>query len=365
MHLSKKIIITVSNDVLYDQRITRIALSLHKAGYDITILGRKNTNIHNFADIPYKVILLSNPFKRGFLLFAWMNIRFFFYLLMHPCPIVCAVDLDTILPSIFIKKIRKITLVYDAHELYPESPEIIHRKLVKKIWIAIEKITFKNIDICYTVSQGIADFFYKKYHFHCSLIRNMPEFRNVEGAEKINERYLLYQGALNIGRGLESLILAMVYIKGIPLYIAGGGDIEDELKKLVKDNNLGDKIKFLGKLSPSKLHHLTRHAYIGFNLLENRGLSYYYSLANKFFDYIQCGIPQLCMDFPEYKNMNSEYEVAILVSDLDPLALSQQILYLLDDSDTYLALQTNSLKAAKQWNWNKESQKLLAIYGNI
>ena len=31
-------------------------------------------------------------------------------------------------------------------------------------------------------------------------------------------------------------------------------------------------------------------------LLENTGLSYYYSLANKFFDYVQAGVPQLCVD---------------------------------------------------------------------
>lgn len=355
----------MSNDVLYDQRIARIALSLHKASYDITVVGTKSVIDHNFTGLPYKVILLSNPFESGILFFAWMNIRIFFYLLLHTCNIVCAVDLDTIIPGIFIKHIKKITLLYDAHELYPESPEIVHRPRIKKIWNAIEKLAFRNIDIGYTVSQGIADFFYKKYGFHCRLIRNMPVITPTRSGEQLSERYLLYQGALNIGRGLESLILAMAHIQDVPLYIAGGGDIEDELKNLVLKQNLGDKIKFLGKLPPAELRQLTQHAYIGFNLLENRGLSYYYSLANKFFDYVQSGIPQLCMDFPEYKRMNSEYEVAVLIETLDPQALAKKIQYLLQNPNIYARLHSNCEIAAKHWNWDKESLKLLEIYDSI
>ncbi len=351
--------------MLYDQRIARIANSLHAAGYDITVLGRKIEHPHNFDDRPYNVVLLSNPFRNGFLLFAWINIRICLFLLTHPCDILCAVDLDTILPGIFIKRIKKIALVYDAHELYPESPEIVHRPLMKKFWLAIEKISFQNIDSCYTVSKGIADFYEKKYHYSCSLIRNMPEIRSDVLTTKKDAPFLLYQGALNIGRGLESLIIAMTYIQNIPLYIAGGGDIEAELKNLATEHKVENKIRFLGKLPPDELYQLTKNAYIGFNLLENKGLSYYYSLANKFFDYVQCGVPQLCMDFPEYKSLNQDYEVAILVNHLDSVELAHQIQALLQDSDRYALLQANCAKAITQWNWNEESKKLLAIYDRI
>ena len=47
-------------------------------------------------------------------------------------------------------------------------------------------------------------------------------------------------------------------------------------------------------LQPEELRLITAEAYIGINLVENNGLSNYLSLANKFFDYIHAGIPQLC-----------------------------------------------------------------------
>lgn len=364
--MPKKIIITVSNDVQYDQRIYRIAQCLHSAGYQITILGRKMQTTHDFSILPYKVVLFDIPFSKGFMMFALLNIRFFLYLLFHPADILCAVDLDTILPSIFIKKIKKITLIYDAHELYPESPEIVSRPRMKRFWLKIEKYAFQNIDYCYTVSQGIADFFLKKYKYPCSVIRNMPELNTLPLAHDTSTpSYLLYQGALNMGRGLEKLIEAMQYIHNIPLYIAGSGDIEDDLKELASLLKLEKRIHFMGKLTPDELRQVTLGAHIGFNLLEDIGLSYYYSLANKFFDYVQCRVPQLCIDFPEYRHLNNEYEVAILASNIDPKNIAENIQNLLDDKEYFKKLQINCKRAAEVWNWEKESLKLIAIYASL
>lgn len=62
----------------------------------------------------------------------------------------------------------------------------------------------------------------------------------------------------------------------------------------------------------------------GINLLTDEGLSYRYSLANKFFDYVHAGIPQICIAFPEYKKLNVEHEVALLTNLEQPDCLPQQ-----------------------------------------
>ena len=45
---------------------------------------------------------------------------------------------------------------------------------------------------------------------------------------------IIYQGALNMGRGLEKLIDAMSYLEDAELVIAGQGDMEEDLKLRVK-----------------------------------------------------------------------------------------------------------------------------------
>jgi glycosyltransferase involved in cell wall biosynthesis len=122
------------------------------------------------------------------------------------------------------------------------------------------------------------------------------------------------------------------------------------------------KVKFLGYLPPEKLRDYTRNATIGINLLENLGLSYYYSLSNKFFDYIHAQVPQITMDFPEYRTLNDEHKVAILLSKLDDSAISDSVNSLLRDTAFYGGLRENCKIATDILNWQNEEKKLLRFF---
>jgi hypothetical protein len=97
------------------------------------------------------------------------------------------------------------------------------------------------------------------------------------------------------------------------LVIAGDGPLRKDLEKLaVAGIPTGDKVVFKGRLSSNQLSLVAREATIGLNILSSNSKSYYYSLANKFFDYIHAELPQVCIDFPEYRLVNEEWEVAVL-----------------------------------------------------
>lgn len=290
------------------------------------------------------------------------NIRLWIWLLFEKFDIVNAIDLDTIIPAWSIARLKKKKVVYDAHEWFPYCPEVENRPFVHKFWLGIEKIFLPKMDSVYTVSQSIALEFTNQYRREIGLVRNMPIQRTA--TKKKEENYILYQGALNVGRGLEQIIDAMQHID-IPLYIAGSGDIEVSLKQKVMKLNLQSKIKFLGQLTPEELWTFTQNAYIGLNLLEHIGKSYYYSLSNKFFDYIQAGVPQVTMRFPEYKSLNQEYEVAILLDDLGQDGIIKAILELVDDSTLYTRLKNNCLQAKEIWNWEQEQKRLFNIYEQL
>ena len=232
----------------------------------------------------------------------------------------------------------------------------------------------KRIKNCYTVSAGLADYFKEKYGTTFEVIRNMPLLdetigpaSNAETEKYLSEetrRFIFYQGALNEGRGLEHLVEAMQHIP-CKLKLAGEGDLSNTLRDMVAEKGLEDKVKFLGMKKPGELKQLTLQSFIGINLLENRGLSYYYSLANKFFDYVQAGVPIITMNFPEYRKLNAEYEVAHLLNDLQTDTLTNVILQLSQDKDAYFRLRENGLRARHDWNWQKEEQKLLAFYQQL
>jgi glycosyltransferase involved in cell wall biosynthesis len=177
------------------------------------------------------------------------------------------------------------------------------------------------------------------------------------------KKFILYQGALNKSRGIEQMIKACK-MTDLEFHIIGEGDLSEELRKLVKKEGLEKKVFFLGYMLPEQLKIYSGSAYLGLNVSENTGLSYYYSLNNKFFDYIHAGLPALLNKFPEYMMLNNEIETCIL-ADSNPEDLAAKINEILKDPERYLRLKRNCLLASQKWNWQKEEIRLKEIYDNI
>jgi glycosyltransferase involved in cell wall biosynthesis len=156
----------------------------------------------------------------------------------------------------------------------------------------------------------------------------------------------------------------MEWVK-MPLVICGDGNFMAKAKALTIALGLSEKITFKGNISPEKLLDYTQLAYAGINLVEPIGLNQLYSLANKFFDYMHAGIPQLTMKFPEYERINDQYEVAILISTFQTKEIAEKLNILIDNRVLYDRLQQNCIKAAAEFNWQQEEKRLQLFYHNI
>ncbi len=345
----------------------RICRSLSGAGYEVELVGRERDTSVALTTEPYKQTRLKCWFDKGKLFYLEYNLRLFFYLRSLEFDAACAIDLDTIVPVFLAGKLRSAKLVYDAHEYFTEVPEVVRRKSVKRVWEWVERTFVPKFDLAYTVSPALAELFSKKYGKQFHVIRNVPLYST--RATVLNRGTgmyptLLYQGALNEGRGLEHLIEAMQGIDA-KLLLAGEGDLSNGLRDLVKRLNLESKVQFPGFVKPEELKKLTANVTIGINLLENSGLSYYYSLSNKFFDYIHARVPQICIDFPEYRKVNQEFEVALLVKDCSVNEIKTAAERLLNDKELYMRLQKNCEVCSENMNWQNEEKKLLALYNEL
>jgi len=360
----KHIIVTVTNDLSYDQRMIKTCNTLVNNGYRVTLIGRKLPNSIALANKKFKQVRLGLLFKKGKLFYVEYNITLFCYLLFASFDAICSVDMDSLLPGILSAKIKGKKVIYDAHEYFSEVPEVIERPMVQNVWRRLEKWCIPKVNAAYTVSKSIGDILAEKHNKPFGLVRNMPNYIESKNQNNENEGFILYQGALNVGRGIEEMIKAMHHVDAI-FKIAGDGPIAKELRELVKQENLENKIEFLGFVEPAALKVLTKKAKIGVNLAQNLGLNYYYSLNNKFFDYVQAELPQLCINFPEFKRVNDEYNVAVLVDDLSTDNLSKEINKLLLSSSLYDIIKSNCSSAKLTLNWEKETPVLLNIYDTV
>ncbi len=340
----------------------RICSSLSKHGYEVLLVGRVKRSSGPLQGKPYEQKRMRLFFEKGKLFYLEFNVRLFFLLLFQRFDVVGAVDLDTILPCWSVATLKRKVVVYDAHEYYTETPEVVRRPRIKKIWEWVANVTIPKVAHAMTVGEELARIFERQYNTSFAVVRNVPFVKPKAATQKEQPPVILYQGALNEGRGLEQVIEAMHQIEEAQLWMAGEGDLSDQLRELVRKSGLGQRVKFLGYVLPAELDNITAKATIGLNLLENKGLSYYYSLANKAFDYVQHGVPAIHMDFPEYQQLFKQYPVATLISDLQPATIAQAIRQLLSDKERYEKMQLACQKAANEWNWNLEEQKLITFF---
>jgi glycosyltransferase involved in cell wall biosynthesis len=342
----------------------RICTSLAQAGYSITLVGRRwRRNTPPLPVRPFKQVRLCCFFHKGKLGYLEYNLRLFFFLLFHKADALCAIDLDTIFPFYLVSKLKGLPRIYDAHELFCEMKEVVTRPLIYKIWKKVERLTVPHFKNGYTVNDAIADAFRSMYGVNYTVIRNVPVCQPLTIPPK-PEKYILYQGAVNEGRSFETLIPAMKMVNA-RLIICGEGNFMEQARQLVQEHGLQDKVIFKGRILPKELAEYTRQAWAGVTLFENTGLNNYHSLGNRFFDYIQAGLPQLCVNYPAYREINNQYDVAVLIDDLCPETIAKGLNELLQNEALYTAKQENCLKARQVFNWQEEEKKLLEFYKYI
>lgn len=381
-----KIILSVTNDLVTDHRVNRVALSLlsargesalgGKLNYDVTLIGRRLNKSLPVNERPYKTKRIKLLFNKGPLFYAEYNIRLFFYLLFRKFDVFVANDLDTLPANYCVSVIRNKILVYDSHEYFTEVPELINRNFPRKVWLRIESFILPKVKYSYTVCESIANEYNTKYGIEMKVVRNIPVYENKDFVHRkfakknvlsenkfdIDKKIILCQGAVNIGRGIGYVIKAMKYIDNAVFVIIGDGDIRKELMNLTKQINMEAKVVFINRIPINELYNYTLQADIGICFYENLGLSYYYTLPNKLFDYIYANVPILASSIPEIKKIINDYNIGITIDNLEPEYIAEKIKIMLDDKEGRKIWKKNCKIAAKELCWEEEEKKLLDLY---
>lgn len=364
--LPKTIVCTVTNDLSYDQRMRRICTTLANQGYRVVLIGILRENSSELREEAYEQIRIKGIPAQGKMMYLLYWIKLFFKLLHIKADAFCAIDLDTILPVFWASKLRGKKRVYDAHEIFTELKEVVSRPLISKLWHAIASYTIPKFKHGYTIGYYYAAFFKEKYGVDYAIVRNATVFSNDPlPAYNVSKPHILYQGAVNEGRCFEELIPAMQYVN-CPLIVCGKGNFYDKAQALVKQYGLEDKVFFKGYIDPASLLHYTQQATIGITLFDAANvLSNYYSMANRFFDYIHSGIPQLCNAYPEYVQVNDKYALATLVPDIKVETIAAALNSMLQDTDKLFSMREAALAARKEYCWQQEAERLLLVYKNL
>ncbi|NIJ44096.1 glycosyltransferase involved in cell wall biosynthesis [Wenyingzhuangia heitensis] len=367
----KTIIVSVTNDLVTDQRVHKVCTTLQEMGFSIHLVGRKLKQ-----SLPlqrsYKTTRMKLLFTKGPLFYAEYNLRLFMLLLFAKKNVLLANDLDTLFPNFLVSRLTNKPIVYDSHELFTEVPELINRPKVQKIWLTIEQFIFPKLKDVFTVNSLIATIYKDRYSVSVKILRNIaPMFRFSEidkvFVEKVKgtSKMIILQGAgINVDRGGEEAVEMMRYLDNVVLYVIGSGDVFPILKDLVKKYKLENKVFLLGRRPYDELMQYTKIADLGLSLDKNTNLNYEYSLPNKVFDYIQAETPLLVSNRRVVAKLVVDENIGKVIDYHSPKMMADKVQEMLF-SDEYLTWKANLKTAAQKYNWEKESKVIKEVYSKF
>jgi glycosyltransferase involved in cell wall biosynthesis len=369
------VIVSVTNDLVTDNRVNKICSFLVSEGYSLTLVGRELSgslplNVRNYKTKRFSLLFTKGPF-----FYIEFNIRLFIYLLFHKSSLLVSNDLDTLLANYLASKFKSSKLVYDTHEYFTEVPELVENPFKQKIWLSVEKWIFPKLKNVYTVNDSIAEIYSEKYKVPVHVIRNIaPNYVSSENKSRKDlglpqdKFIIIIQGSgINKRRGAEEAVDAMNYVENSLLLIIGSGDVLDELKSRVEKQQLTEKVLFLPKMPYTEMMQYTMNADLGLAIDHTDILNHKLALPNKFFDYIQAEIPVLATEIVEIEKIIKKYNIGyVLHGGLTAIHLANKINQIRSNYSNQIdELKINLKKAKSIENWDVELEKLKEIYDNL
>lgn len=354
-----RVAVLVSNDLTYDQRVSKICDSLRHKNWEVELVGVLKPESVSLQR-NYSTKRLCVFFSKGPLFYVMLNVRMFIHLLFHKTDIIWANDLDVLWPAVLVNKLRGTRVIYDSHEYFTEAEGLTGRVRIKAIWTRIEERCIPFVDIFITVNESIASIYRKKYNREVLVQRNMPILVEDESEreELFEVKTVVLQGAyIDPDRGGMELVEAFQFLEEIELLIVGAGRDFENIKRRIVELHLEEKVKVLPRMSYFELKKLTQRVHLGVSLDKPLHLNYTLSLPNKLFDYIHAGVPVLVSNLVEPARIVNEFKVGEVVSEVTSKSIAEGIQKILNSS-SYEAYRVATKKAKSALHWQADFDKL-------
>ena len=378
--MAKRVVVSVISDLVTDQRVHKVCQTLHEQGYDVLLIGARKRGSLPLAKRNYPAKRIALLFRKKFPFYAEFNIRLFLRLLFIRADILLGNDLDVMPATYLAGWLRKKPVVYDTHEYYMAMAGLDNKPFRKKIWKGIESFIFPKLRHIYTICDSFCELYKQDYGKDLATVRNVPYLhfqetglyqsllQEVEQQIPKDKKILLFQGAgINPHRGAEELVLAMKYLDPAQyhLLIVGGGDIFPLIRRMIREENLSDRITPIPKLPFEVLRSVTRKAQLGLSLDKASNINHRYGLPNKIFDYLHAGLPVLVSRLAELEKIVTRYDVGAFIENHEPAHIANCIEKIFEDPIRFNTWKKNTERVRQELNWEKESKIIVSIFKQV
>jgi glycosyltransferase involved in cell wall biosynthesis len=353
-----------------DPSINKVAKTLSKNGYDVKLLvwdRMGNTQTEKVDGYRVYRFGLKAPHDKTSVLFylpIWWLYEFFF-LLKHRSTIVHVCDLDTLIPAIFAKLIKKTKLCYTIYDFYADNLPNKFPSIFRKLIAFTERfgIRFTNalflVDKCRYEQVKESKINRIEYIYNSPQDRFIPVQENHSNAEEGLK--IFYAGVIHKSRGLEYLIKAIEHITDVKLTIAGTGPDKDFLENISSDTKA--YIRYIGPIPYEEVIERTIESDLLFAFYDPSIPNNKYASPNKLFEAMMCGKPIIMNSGIAASEIILEEECGLIVPYGDINAIREAITKIKNYPELRVKLGENGRKAYEEkYNWKIMEKRLLNTY---
>jgi glycosyltransferase involved in cell wall biosynthesis len=281
-------------------------------------------------------------------------------------------DLDTLLAGFMVKQLRKIPLIYDAHEIFAEQfPEDQRSDRWHAFYSGLERRLIMHTDARMTVCDAIGTYFQDQYGCGpVATVRNMPSLGYLPPRTVLDRRVdqpkFLYHGLLFAFRGLEEVVDAGAHLKDGHIYLRGMGYHEEALKKRAEEKGVTDRVTFLPPVGVDELVSKATEFDVGLNPFVSACKNTEVCLPNKFFEYTMAGLASASTNLVELRAHVERYDLGVLFEPGNAVALADALNKLAADRDRLQHCRENAYWSAyRELNWETERRKVGELYERL
>lgn len=275
------------------------------------------------------------------------------------------------------------SIVYDAHEIFPEAGENATRPgWARRQMASLERVMAREAAALVTVNDALAERLGATFGLSRVVVAHNcpprwvpPDTRRgslLRAAAEISSEapVLLYHGGLAPGRGIEALASAMDQpgLEEAHLVFMGAGPSRPTVVDLAAAS--GGRIHLLDPVGPDELLAWVSGADVVMAPIQPTTLNHQLSSPNKVFEAIAAGVPVVGSDLPGIRSVilaDPGLPLGAVADPDDPVALAKAVRSILElGPEAAAELRARCLAAAfDRWNWETESVGIVALAAEL
>ena len=281
-------------------------------------------------------------------------------------------DPELIFIGLFIKIFKRKIVIYDIHENVKKQilnkediKSIIIKRMISYCYSLLEIIVIHSLNKIIVAGEDILSNFDSRIIINNFSIINKKKSNN-NNNEK--ESKIVYLGGVTKIRGVEEVARAIEKLNN-------KNDFNLKFKIVGKFDNLkfknhflnkyGNFVDFLGWKKQKEAYDEAVNSIVGVVLYLPRP-NHMKLRSNKVFEYMECGIPIIYSNFPDWKGKLDKYKVGLSVNPTDIKEIANAIEYLLNNPEIAKQMGENGRRAVEEkFNWRNEERKLWSLYENL